>query len=206
MKSKFLTLIFAALFLSDCEKKSTVLPSNFPMIEKTVKDTTLPDYIRGSAATFDEVLSEKQGVTRSRLSDAHWEMVQFRDTKTIASYVEFLKSLEKKLPERLPEVEIYEAMSSKAGKAKFIEYNVAQIVLMMSNSIQNITLYDDRNCDLEIKGILNRLNEKYKSSEAGKIVLELLNTVHSHGLEQRMRGTKPWELPRKPPVYIPSSE
>lgn len=94
-------------------------------------------------------------------------------------------------------------MKAKAGKAKVVEYNIGQIVIVMSNSIRNITLYNDPSADAEVQGVLKRLQEKHGTSETGKEILAFLKIVHEQGLGDRANGIKPWALPRRPPVYIP---
>ncbi len=203
MQSKLIILTVAILAVISCEKKSAVAPSKFEVFAKIAKDDNQPEYIRGSAMTFDEILSEKQGLPSSKLSDAHWEMVQLRNESTIACYLEFLKALEKRIPDTLPAVETYLAMKAKAGNSIIIEYNMAQTVIMMSNSIRNITLYNDSNTDAEVEGVLKRLKEKHGTSETGKEILGFLKIVHEQGLGDRANGIKPWALPRRPPVYSP---
>jgi hypothetical protein len=232
MKSKPLIFILAALALSGCGKKHTenrirpideknketrnelrpieekhkAIRNELLLIQRTTNDTTQQDYIRESAVVFEKILREENNISKSDWTTAHNDMKEQRNETTISTYVSFLKALEKKLPDKLPQVEIYEALDAKAGKAKIIDYNVAQTVIMMSNSIQDITLYNDPTADKEVEKILNQLKEKYGISETGNKILEFLNMVHGQCLEDRAEGIKPWETPRRPPVYIPKRE
>ena len=198
MELKLSIVMFVSLGLSACNPKTAAIQDELKIIEKTAKDTTQPQVVRESAEILRTVLSEKQGLEKLKMRMAQWELLYSRSETTIATYVAFLKALEKKLPDELPSVEIYEAMDAKAGKAKIVEYNVGQTVIMMSNSLQNITLYNDPTADKEVDKILKRLTEKYAASETGKKILELLSMVHSHGLEERKSEHKPWKSPRKP--------
>ena len=204
MKSK-LFILLVALGLSACEQKNAAIQDELRLIEKTSKDTSQTKYIRESAGTFADILSAKQEIPDAKWSRAHWAMSCDRNPTVIATYVAFLKALEKQLPNELPEVETYEAMKDKAGSAKFIEYNVGQTAIMMSNSIQDITLFGDPTADAEVEGILRRLREKHGASETGKKILDFLNMIHGQGLTARSWGIKPWESPRRPQVYTPGA-
>lgn len=202
MKSNAIIVILTALAFSACEQKNLAIQNELSVIEKTAKDATQTNYIRESARTFADILSEKQGITDSKLGRAHYEMARSRNETTIATYVAFLKALEKKIPDILPEVDAYEGMKDKAGKATIIEYNVAKTIIIMSNSIGNISLYSDPTADAELEEVLKRLNEKHGNSETGKKILKLFNMEHENGLQDREKGIKPWESPRKPDGYI----
>lgn len=95
MRNTPFIVIAAILVLIGCEKKNPTVPSKFPTIEKTAKDPSQPEYIRISASTFSDILAEKQGISDSKLSDAHWEMVQSHNESTVACYIDSLKDLEK---------------------------------------------------------------------------------------------------------------
>lgn len=190
--------MLVVFLLSACEKKNAAIQTELRLLEKTVKDTTQPESIRKGAEIFANILSEKQEIAGAELTGAHWNMMEYRNTTTIATYVAFLKALEKRLPDSLPSLEAYQAMKSKVGSAWIIEYNVAQTAMIMSNTIQNITLYNDPTADLEVEGFLKRLNKKHGASETGKELLKLLNVVHNHGLIERSEGIKPWESPKTP--------
>lgn len=205
MKSKALITMFATLFFSACEKKNTVIKNELQITEKTAKDTTQTKYIRESAQTFTDILSEKPQLADTKSSRAHWAMVCDRNPTVIATYVFFLKALEKKLPDKLPSVEAYEAMAAKLGNAKIIEYNVAQTVSTMSSSIKNISLYGDPSADVEVEGVLRRLKEKHSASETGRMILERLSIEREQGITARSWGIKPWESPRRPQVYEPGA-
>jgi hypothetical protein len=196
MKTKHLSALLVTLLLSGCDQKTAVIRTELRLIEKTAKDTTQREAVRKSAEIFADILSEKQEMPRTDWSFAHMGMMGSRNPTTITTYVAFLKALEKKLPDQLPSADTYQAMEDKAGRAKFIEYNVAKTVLMMSNSIRNITLYNDPSADAEVEGVLKRMTEKYGTLGAGQKILDLLNTVHDHGLNERSRGIKPWESPK----------
>ncbi len=203
MKSHLLSILLVALGLSACERKTAAIQNELRVIEKTAKDTTQTHYIRESAETFTDILTRKQRIPDSKRSRAHWAMACDRNATVIATYMAFLKALEKQIPDELPAVETYEAMSKRLGKATIIEYNVAQTVFMMSSSIKNISLYGDPSADLEVKEILKRLQDKHSTSETGKIILERFNIERQQGLTARSWGIKPWESPRRPQVYIP---
>jgi len=197
MKTKLLLAMLVTFLLSGCNPKTAAIKNELRLIEKTAKDTKQVDFIRESAEVFANVLSEEQGILRRKLFTAHWDMVCSRNATTIATYVAFLKAIEKKLPDQLPPVEVYEAMKNKAGSSEVVLYNLGQTVIMMSNSIQSITLYNDPAAAAEVEGVLKRLKQKYGTSETSEKIMELLNTVHGHGLQSRARGNKPWESPRK---------
>jgi hypothetical protein len=203
MRSKLLFGLLVALILSSCNPKSAVIQDELRLIEKTAKDTSQTKYIRDSAAIFSEILTEKQEISRTKLSRAHWAMVCDPNPAVITTYVAFLKALEKQIPDKLPSVEIYEAMHDKVGRSEIVEYNVGQTAIMMSNSIQNISLYGNALADVEVEGVLKRLTEKLGTSETGKKILEFLNMVHGQGLEERKSEHKPWKSPRRPEVYEP---
>lgn len=82
-----------------------------------------------------------------------------------------------------------------------MEYNVGQTVIMMSNSIQNITLYNDPAGDAVVEGVLKRLKEKYAPSETLEKIMGFLNRVHGYGLKEREMDIKPWESSRKPSKF-----
>lgn len=188
------------------EEKHQAIRNELLLIQRTANDKTQPDYIRESAVTFGRILREESDISKRDWSTAHNDMMEQKNEPTISTYVSFLKALEKKLPDKLPPVETYQAMEDKAGKADIIEHNVAQTVMMMSNSLQDITRYDDLTADKEVEGVLKRLSEKYGISETGTKILEILNMVHGHGLDERKSEHKPWHTPRRPPVYIPKGE
>jgi hypothetical protein len=201
MKTKLLFTLPVTLFLYGCDQKTSAIRPELRLIDQTVKDTSQKEFVRESAEVFAKILSEKQGATRHELMKAHWDMVLSRNETTIATYVAFLKAIEKKLPDHLPPVETYEAMKNKAGSSKILEYNLGQNVIMMSNSIQNITLYNDPQADAEVEGVLKRLKEKYISSETLEKILGFLNMVHGQALESRAGKSKPWESSRIPSKY-----
>jgi hypothetical protein len=234
MKSNFMLGVFVLCILSGCEEKQTknrngqlpidekrheirveqrpmeerhkAIRNELLFIQRTTNDTTQPDYIRESAVTFEKILGEENDISWDDWSTAHNDMMEQKNETTISTYVSFLKALEKKLPDKLPPIETYQAMKSKTGKADIVEHNVAQAVMMMSNSLQDITRYDDPTADKEVEGVLKRLSEKYGISETGNKILELLNMVHGHGIDERKSEHKPWHTPRRPPVYIPKGE
>ncbi len=195
MYTRPLATVLVALTLSACEQKAAPNIVKFPKIEATAKDVSQSENIRESAGVFLKILSGQQGITSKNLTIAHQRMVRSRNTTTILTYVEFLKELEKKLPSTLPPAETYLSFKDEAGQATIVEYNVAQTVIMMSNCIENISLYGDPSADSEIEGVLKRLKEKHGTSETGKRILEFLNMVRGQGLEDRARGIKPWESP-----------
>lgn len=202
MKPKLIFGMFVALVLSACERKTAAIQTELTLIEKTAQDTSQTEYVRESSKTFTDILLEKQEFPDTKLRRAQWEMSRSRNATTISTYVAFLKAVEKQLPNKLPSVATYEAMKAKIGKAKIVEYNVAQTVFMLSNSIRNISLYGDPVADAEVEGVLQRLKEKHGTSETGKKILERLNIEREQGLGDRARGTKPWDSPRKPIGYI----
>lgn len=203
MKSKLSIAVIAALVFTACDQKNAAIRDELRLIEKTSKDASQTKYIKESAGIFADILFGNQETRRAKLSRAHWAMSCDRNPTVIATYVAFLKALEKQLPNELPSVETYEAMKDKAGSAKLISYNVGQTAIMMSNSIRNITLFDDPTADTEVEGVLRRLREKHGASETGKKILDFLNIVHQQGLTARSSGTKPWESPRRPEFYPP---
>lgn len=198
MKTNLLFALLVIFTLSGCDRKTAAIQNEIRVIEKTATDTTQTHIVRESAGILKDVLREKKEVEKLKMKMAQWELLYSRNQTTIATYVSFLKAIEKKLPEKLPPVEVYEAMKNKAGSAKIVEYNVGQTVIMMSNSIQNITLYNDPAADAEVEGVLKRLKKKYSPSETAEKIMALLNTVHGYGIEEREMGIKPWESPRKP--------
>ncbi len=195
MKSKLLFGVLVAFVVNACEKKISAVQTETTLFEKTSKDTTQTEYVRKGASVFMGIISKKPGISREELRVSHVAMVCSRNPITITTYVAFLKKLEEQLPDELPAAEIYASMKSRAGTATMIEYNVAQTVIMMSNSIENISLYGDPTADREVEGVLKRLKEKHGTSETGTKILEFLNIVHTQGLEARGRGIKPWESP-----------
>lgn len=206
MKSKLLIIILSALALSDCEKKNAENPSKFPIIEKTAKDATQPDYIRESANIFEQILKEDKKVLKTDWIQASYDLLKIRNNSTIATYVEFLKSLERKLPDELPTIEKYNLSKELTSKSEFIEFNVARTILLMGESIKDISVYGDLVADNEIETILKRFKKKYGSSETGKKIMAYFIIVHEQGLEERATETKPWETPRRPPVYFSRSK
>ena len=206
MKSKPLIVILVALALSGCEEKHKAIRNELLLIQRTTNDTTQPDYIRESAVTFEKILGEENDISWDDWSIAHNDMMEQKNETTISTYVSFLKALEKKLPDKLPPIETYQAMKSKTGKADIIEFNVARTTLMIGGSIKDISLYGDPAADAEIEGILQRFKDRYGSFETGAKIFEYLNMVHGQGLEDRKSEHKPWHTPRRPPVYIPKGE
>lgn len=188
------------------EEKHKAIRTELLLIQRTTNDKTQPDYIRESAVTFERILREESDISWDDWSTAHNDMMEQKNETTISTYVSFLKALEKKLPDKLPPIETYEAMKSETGKADIIEFNVARTILMIGSSIKDISLYGDPAADAEIEGILQRSKEKYGSTETGEKILEYLNMVHGQGLQARAEGIKPWETPRRPPIYIPKGE
>jgi len=201
-----IVILLSVLVLTDCDKKGAVVSSKFPIIDRTAKDTTQPDYIRESANIFEGFLSGSQGISNRKLSDAHWEMVQLRNDSTIACYLEFLKALEMKLPPDLPSADNYQTMVEKAGCSRMVEDNIVQAVIAMSISIRNVTLYGDAAADVEVEKVLERVRDKYKHSEVSERIITLLNTSRSEGLGDRASGFRPWAATRRPPVYFPPGE
>lgn len=197
MKTKLLITLLITLSLSCCERQKTVVPPEIQVIQKTSKDANQFDFVRESAGRFSDILSEKPGIRQRQVFRAHWQMISCRNEATIAAYVAFLKTLEKKVPGTLPPLEAYLEMKKNAGASEVIEYTLGQTVIMMSNSIQNITLYNDPSADAEVEGVLRRLKEKHGASDTGKKILELLNTVHGYGIKEREMGIKPWESHRR---------
>lgn len=197
MKPKLLFILLITFFLSGCDRENAVVPPELQIIQETSRDTNLFDFVRESAGRFSDLLFEKPGISRRQMFRAHWQMNSERNEATITTYVAFLKALEKKVPDNLPSVEIYVAMENKAGASEIIEYTLGQTVIMMSNSIQNITLYNDPSADAEVEGVLRRFSEKHGASDTGKKILELLNTVHGYGIKEREMGIKPWESHRR---------
>jgi predicted house-cleaning noncanonical NTP pyrophosphatase (MazG superfamily) len=234
MKSKSLIVILAALALSGCEEKHKenqnelrpiakkhkeargelrpmeekhkAIRNELILIQRTTNDTKQPDYIRESAVIFEKILREENDISIRDWIKAIVDMKEQNNETTISTYVSFLKALEKKLPDKLPPVEAYQAMEDKEGKADIIEFNVARTILMIGSSIKDISLYGDPAADAEIEGILQRFKERYDSSEAGAKILEYFNMEHGQGIQARAEGIKPWESPRRPPVYIPKRE
>lgn len=227
MKSNFMLGIFTFCIFSGCEQKQTknrseqlpmdekrkdveekhkAIRNELILIQRTTNDKTQPDYIRESAVTFERILREESDISKRDWSTAHNDMKEQKNETTISTYVSFLKALEKKLPDKLPPVETYQAMENKAGKADIIEFNVARTILMIGRSIKDISLYGDPAADTEIDGILQRFKEKYGSSETGEKILEYLSMEHEQGLEERKSEHKPWHTPRRPPIYIPKGE
>ncbi len=198
MKTKVQIVILTALVLNACDSKIASIQSELKTIEMTAKDTTQTRYVRESAHTFSEILSEKKGVSDSKLRSAHWSMVFDRGATSIATYVAFLKAIEKQLPDQLPTAEQYQIMDAKIGKSEVIEYDVAGFVFMLASSIKNISHYGDAAADQEVEGVLKRLAEKYGASETGKIILKRLRIEREQGLEGRADGIKPWESPMRP--------
>ncbi len=166
--SKLQIVILTALVLNACDSKTASIQSELKTIEKTAQDPTQTQYVRESASIFSDILSEKKGVLNSKLGRAHWSMVCDRSATAIATYLAFLKALEKQLPDELPSVETYLDMRSKAGNSKIIEKNVGQTQIMMSNSIKNISLYGDSTADAEVEGVLKRLKEGAAPLRPGK--------------------------------------
>ncbi len=198
MKSKLLIGLLVTLSMSACNPRKAVIRDELRVIEKTSKDTTQTKFVQESAGIFARILFEKQGIQRTKLSRSHWAMACDRNATVIATYVAFLKALEKQLPDELPAVVTYESMISKAGKAKIVEYNVAQTEIMMGNSIKNISLFGDPSADAEVEGVLRRLREKHGASATGKKILDSLDMEHQQGLQDQAKGIKPWESPRRP--------
>jgi hypothetical protein len=203
MKLKPLILMLVALGLSACNKKNTAIQNELKILEKTAKDTSQTKYIRESAGTFAEFLSEKQEISQTKLSRAHWAMACDPDPTVIVTYVAFLKALEKQIPEKLPSVEAHEVMKSKVGRSEIVEYTLAQTVFMMSSSIKNISHYGDPAADAEVDRVLKRIKEKHGTSKTGQIIMERLNMERQQGLNEQKRGIKPWQSPRRPEVYEP---
>lgn len=185
------------------EEKHKAIRNELLLIQRTTNDTTQPDYIRESAVVFEKILREENDISKRDWITAIVDMKEQNNETTISTYVSFLKALEKKLPDKLPPVEAYQAMKDKAVKADIIEFNVARTVYLIGASMKDISLYGDPAADAEIEEILQRFKEKYGSSESGTKILEYLNMEHKQGLNERSRGIKPWESPRRPPVYIP---
>jgi hypothetical protein len=197
MKSKLFFTLLITLLLSGCDQKNAVIRDELRLIEKTSKDANQFDFVRESAGRFADILSEKPGIRQRQVFRAHWQMNSCRNEATIAAYVAFLKALEKKVPEILPSVEVYESMNNKAGASDIIEYTLGQTAIMMSNSIRNITLYNDPAADAEVEGVLRSLREKHGTTETGKKILEFLNMVHGQALTDRSGSSKPWESPSR---------
>lgn len=234
MKSKPLIVIIAALTLSGCEKKHTenrnelspidekhkeirnelrpieekhkAIRNELVLIQRTRNDTTQADYIRESAFVFEKILREENNISTRDWTTATGDMLEQKNETTISTYVSFLKALEKKLPDKLPAVETYQAMKDKAVKAEIVESNVAETISLIGESMKDISLYGDPAADAEIEGILQRFKERYGFSETGAKILEFLNMVHGQGLEDRKSEHKPWQTPRRPPIYIPKGE
>lgn len=118
MKTKLLFTLLITLFLSACNPKTAAIRNELRLIQKTAKDNSQPEFVRESAGVFANILSEKQGTPRSELMRSHWHMVAARNTTTIATYVAFLQAIEKKLPDKLPPVEIYESMKKKRDRRR----------------------------------------------------------------------------------------
>jgi len=196
-KTKLLFALLVTLLLNGCERKTAVIRTELRLIEKTANDANQLDFVREGARVFSDILSEKPDIQHRQLGRAHWQMMSARNAPTIATYVAFLQALEKKVPDKLPPVETYQAMKNKAGASEIIEYTLGQTVIMMSNTIQNITMYNDPGADAVVEGVLRRLSEKLGASETGKKILKFLNTVHGHALADRSRGIKPWETLRR---------
>ncbi len=205
MNSKLLIGLLAALVFSGCDTKNAAIQNELKIIEKTTKDTSQTKHIRESAGIFSEILSEKQKISRTKLSRAHWAMVCDPNPTVIATYVAFLKAVEKQMSEKLPSVEEYEAMKSKLQRSEIVEYSVAQTVSMMSSSINNISLCGDPTADAEVEGVLKRIQKKHGASKTGKIILERINMEYQQGLNEQKRGIKPWEDSRRPQVSEPGS-
>lgn len=132
MKTNLLFALLATLVLSACNPKIAAIKNELRLIEKTAKDTKQVDFICESAEVFSNVLFEEQGIPRRKLFNAHWDMVCSRNPTTIATYVAFLKAIEKKLPDQLPPVEVYEAMKNSAGSSEVVLYNLGQTVIIMT--------------------------------------------------------------------------
>ncbi len=198
-------LLLTAFALSDCEKKSTEISSKFPIIEKTAKDSTQPDYIRESAKIFEEILKGEKKVSKTEWIQASYDLTKIRNDSTISTYVEFLKSLENKVPQNLPTLKEYEAMKESSDRSEKIDNTISRVITLIGESIKDISLYNDPAADAEIAGILKRLNEKHGDSETGKKIMEFLNLVHGQGMTARSWGIKPWETPRREPEYMPPS-
>ena len=202
MKSKAIFLISMALVISACEKENAAIKDELQCIEITSKNLNQPEEIRISARTFADILSQKDEIPRSDLSKAHWGFITNPNPTVILTYVSFLQALEKQIPANLPAVEVYQAMKGRAGKAEFVEYTLGQTVVMISKSIQNISLYGDPSADEEIEGVLRRIEEKHGNSETGKKIVEFLKMVRQQGLSGRSMGLKPWESPKKLPGAV----
>jgi len=197
MKTKLLFALLVTLVLSGCDRKTAAIRTELRLIEKTAKDASQFDFVREGAGYFSDILSEKPGILQDQVFRVHWQMISCRNATTINTYVAFLKALEKKIPDQLPSVEVYQTLEDKAGASTIIEYTLGQTAIMMSNSIQNITLYNDPAADAEVEGILRRLKDKHGASETGKKLLEFFNMVHGQSLTSRAGGNKPWESSRR---------
>ena len=206
MKSKPLIVILVALALSGCEGKHKAIRNELLLIQRTTNDTTQPEYIRESAVTFEKILGEENDISWDDWITAHNDMKEQKNETTISTYVSFLKALEKKLPDKLPPIETYQAMKSKTGKADIIEFNVATTILTIGSSIKDISLYGDPAADAEIEGILQRFKDRHGASATGAKILEYLSMEHGQGLDERKSEHKPWHTPRRPPIYIPKGE
>jgi uncharacterized protein (UPF0147 family) len=191
--------MLVAFVLSACEKKNAAIQNELRLIEKTVKDTTQPESIQKSAATFEKILKQENNVLKTDWIGAKWQIMELRNKTTISTHVAFLKALEKMIPNELPSPEQYDSqMDYISRRAEIIESNVSWSVVMMSECIKEIPLYNDPIADEEVSGVLKRLNEKHSNSETGKKILEFLNMVHEQGFRNRARGIKPWESPKTP--------
>ena len=234
MKSNFMLGIFALCIFSGCEERQTknrngqlpidekrkeirgeqrpmeerhqAIRNELLLIQRTTNDTTQPDYIRESAVTFEKILGEENDISWDDWITAHNDMKEQKNETTISTYVSFLRALEKKLPDKLPPVETYQAMEDKAGKADIIEFNVATTILTIGSSIKDISLYGDPAADAEIEGILQRFKDRHGASATGAKILEYLSMEHGQGLDERKSEHKPWHTPRRPPIYIPKGE
>jgi len=197
MKSKLLICILVACHFSACEKKNAVIQNELHIIERTVKDSSQPESIQKSAATFEKILKQENDVLKTDWIGAKWQIMEIRNKATISTHVAFLKALEKTFPNKLPLPEQYDSqMEYISSKAQIIELNVAWTVVMMSECIKEIPLYNDPVADEEVSGVLRRLNEKHGASDTGKKVIEFLNMVHEQGFRNRASGIKPWESPK----------
>ena len=234
MKSNFILGVFTLCIFSGCEQKQTknrneqlpfdekrkeirgekrlmeekhkAIRNELLLIQRTTNDPTQPDYIRESAVIFEKILREEDDISVRNWITATVDMKEQKNETTISTYVSFLKALEKKLPNKLPPVEAFQEMKDKAVKADIIESNVAEIISLIGASIKDISLYGDPSADAEIKEILQRFKERHGSTETGAKILEYLSMEHGQGLQARAEGIKPWETPRRPPIYIPKGE
>jgi hypothetical protein len=201
MKIKPIFAFYIAIPLANCGQKKPTIEKKAPIIERTTRDDTKIEHIRRSAETFKKILDGENNVSHNDWIRAHLSMMRVRNEATISTFVEFLKSLEYKIPKDLPQLEEYEAIQERNDKLETIENNLVWTISMMAESIKEISLYDDPAADVEIEGILKRFKEKHGNSETGKKILDFFNIVHEQGLEERSSGTKPWESPEPGSSY-----